>query len=90
MTEPAVIAIYNGTTSTRAIAFDLGAVGVVGAQREMTVVWECGSGRPVHPAIVWQRRCLGRGPSWGWRSRSRSRRWGRAFRCDSCEPWGLL
>ncbi len=90
MNEPAVTAIDQGTTSTRAIAFDLGAVGVAGAQRETTVVWERVTGRPVQPAIVWQERCLGRGPSSGWRSRSRSRRWLRAFRCDSYEPWGLL
>ena len=86
MTEPAVIAIDQGTTSTRAIAFDLGAVGVAGAQRETTVVWERVSGRPAvrRGLSTW------RGPSRGWRSRSRSRRWLRAFRCDSCEPWGLL
>jgi glycerol kinase len=36
-------------------ATDLAAVGITN-QRETTVVWERASGRPVHPAIVWQDR----------------------------------
>ena len=36
-------------------ASDLHAIGITN-QRETTVVWERGSGRPVHPAIVWQDR----------------------------------
>jgi glycerol kinase len=36
-------------------AGDLEAIGITN-QRETTVVWERGSGRPVHPAIVWQDR----------------------------------
>jgi glycerol kinase len=41
-------------------ASDLRAIGVTN-QRETTVVWERESGRPVHPAIVWQdRRTAGR------------------------------
>ena len=36
-------------------ASDLDAIGITN-QRETTVVWERGSGRPVHPAIVWQDR----------------------------------
>ncbi len=32
---------------------DLAAVGLTN-QRETTVVWERGTGRPIHPAIVWQ------------------------------------
>jgi glycerol kinase len=37
---------------------DAGAIAAVGItnQRETTVLWERGSGRPVHPAIVWQDR----------------------------------
>ncbi|MEM1445794.1 MAG: glycerol kinase GlpK [Planctomycetota bacterium] len=34
---------------------DLSAVGIAN-QRETTVVWERGTGRPIHPAIVWQDR----------------------------------
>ncbi|WP_419860794.1 glycerol kinase GlpK [Candidatus Palauibacter sp.] len=106
MTVTAVVAIDQGTTSTRAIAFDLAGTGVASAQRELpqsypmpgrvehdperirddavgvarevieaaealgyqvaaigitnqretTVVWERASGRPIHPAIVWQDR----------------------------------
>jgi glycerol kinase len=41
-------------------ARDLAALGITN-QRETTVVWERRSGRPVHPAIVWQdRRTAGR------------------------------
>jgi glycerol kinase len=36
-------------------AGDLTAIGITN-QRETTVVWERASGRPVHPAIVWQDR----------------------------------
>jgi len=36
-------------------ASDLAAIGLA-SQRETTVVWERRSGRPVHPAIVWQDR----------------------------------
>jgi glycerol kinase len=36
-------------------AADLSAIGLTN-QRETTVVWERSSGRPVHPAIVWQDR----------------------------------
>lgn len=109
--RPAILAIDQGTTSSRAIAFDLNggvagaaqqplpqhyprdgwveqdpediwrtvldtarraaaearskgfslaAIGIVN-QRETTVVWDRGSGRPVHNAIVWQdRRGAGR------------------------------
>ncbi|WP_423924890.1 glycerol kinase GlpK [Candidatus Palauibacter sp.] len=103
---PALVAIDQGTTSTRAIAFDLSGKPVATAQRELpqsypapgwvehdperirddaievtrevigaaealghpveaigltnqretTVVWERASGRPIHPAIVWQDR----------------------------------
>ena len=103
---PALVAIDQGTTSSRAIAFDLEGRPVATAQRELpqsypapgwvehdaerirddvvavtrqvveaadalgyraeaigitnqretTVVWERASGRPVHPAIVWQDR----------------------------------
>ena len=106
MTATVVVAIDQGTTSTRAIAFDLAGTGVASAQRELpqsyprpgrvehdperirddavgvarevieaaealgyqvaaigitnqretTVVWERASGRPIHPAIVWQDR----------------------------------
>ncbi|MGE5226599.1 MAG: FGGY family carbohydrate kinase, partial [Planctomycetaceae bacterium] len=36
-------------------AADLAAIGIAN-QRETTVVWERRTGRPVHPAIVWQDR----------------------------------
>ena len=36
-------------------ARDLAAIGITN-QRETTVVWERATGRPVHPAIVWQDR----------------------------------
>jgi glycerol kinase len=36
-------------------AADLAAIGIAN-QRETTVVWDRGTGRPVHPAIVWQDR----------------------------------
>ena len=36
-------------------AADVAAVGITN-QRETTVVWERGSGKPIHPAIVWQDR----------------------------------
>ena len=36
-------------------ADDLAAIGITN-QRETTVVWERATGRPVHPAIVWQDR----------------------------------
>jgi len=36
-------------------AGDLAAIGIAN-QRETTIVWERGSGEPVHPAIVWQDR----------------------------------
>jgi glycerol kinase len=38
-----------------ATAGDLRAIGITN-QRETTIVWERASGRPVHPAIVWQDR----------------------------------
>lgn len=106
MTEPLVLALDQGTTSTRAMLFGLdgraraqasaplaqsyprdgwvehdpeaifsdsvavlraaadkagvalGAVAALGVanQRETTVVWDRASGRPIHPAIVWQDR----------------------------------
>ena len=106
MTEPLVLALDQGTTSTRAILFErsgnplgdasrpleqaypqdgwvehdaeaifeaavavmrqtlettgtglaeVAALGITN-QRETTVVWERGSGRPIHPAVVWQDR----------------------------------
>ena len=36
-------------------ARDIAAIGITN-QRETTVVWERGSGRPIHPAVVWQSR----------------------------------
>src|SRR5215210_5196839 len=106
MAEPLLLALDQGTTSTRAVLFDrtgtalgdaarplaqsyprdgwvehdaeeifqasvgvlrealgagrtsAGAVVALGItnQRETTVVWERASGRPIHPAIVWQDR----------------------------------
>ena len=38
-----------------ASAGDVAAIGITN-QRETTVVWERDSGRPIHPAIVWQSR----------------------------------
>jgi glycerol kinase len=42
-------------TRARIDAADLAAIGITN-QRETTVVWERATGRPVHPAIVWQSR----------------------------------
>ena len=36
-------------------ASELGAIGITN-QRETTVVWERATGRPIHPAVVWQSR----------------------------------
>jgi glycerol kinase len=106
MADPVILALDQGTTSTRAIAFDPGggaladasrplrqsyprdgwvehdaeeiwtacvevlretvekvgrpasdiaAIGVTN-QRETVVIWDRGTGRPIHPAIVWQDR----------------------------------
>ena len=41
--------------SARLAATDIAAMGITN-QRETTVVWERASGRPIHPAIVWQDR----------------------------------
>lgn len=104
--SPAILALDQGTTSTRAIAFDLDGVALATSQRELpqsypepgwvehdaetirddaievtrevlerveaegyrvetigitnqretTVVWDRGTGTPIHPAIVWQDR----------------------------------
>ncbi|MBI1928496.1 glycerol kinase GlpK [Candidatus Poribacteria bacterium] len=37
----------------RGVGHQIAAIGVTN-QRETTVVWERGTGRPIHPAIVWQ------------------------------------
>ena len=55
--------IWRATVSTlkRAVAFaratpaDIAAIGITN-QRETTVVWDRATGRPIHPAIVWQDR----------------------------------
>ena len=36
-------------------ARDLAAIGITN-QRETTIVWERATGRPIHPAVVWQSR----------------------------------
>ena len=41
--------VLAGTTE------DVAAIGITN-QRETTLVWDCGTGRPVAPAIVWQDR----------------------------------
>jgi sugar (pentulose or hexulose) kinase len=60
-----VAAIDQGTTSSRCIA-----VGISN-QRETTLVWERDSGRPAHPAIVWQ----------DTRTETQLRRFDKVFRC---------
>ena len=35
------------------VADEIAAIGVAN-QRETTVVWERSTGRPIHPAVVWQ------------------------------------
>jgi glycerol kinase len=41
--------------AARLPAADVGAIGIT-CQRETTVVWERTTGRPIHPAVVWQSR----------------------------------
>jgi glycerol kinase len=48
-------AAHGALANARASASDVAAIGITN-QRETTVVWERSSGRPIHPAIVWQSR----------------------------------
>jgi glycerol kinase len=48
-------AARGALANARARASDVAAIGITN-QRETTVVWERRSGRPIHPAIVWQSR----------------------------------
>ncbi len=51
-----VLAVTRGALeNARLGARDVAAIGITN-QRETTVVWERSTGRPVHPAIVWQDR----------------------------------
>lgn len=47
--------LVEALTSARLAPQDLRAIGITN-QRETTVVWDRATGRPVHPAIVWQSR----------------------------------
>ncbi len=58
--ETVVVTAAEALADAGIAATDLVAIGITN-QRETTVVWERGSGRPVHRAIVWQdRRTAGR------------------------------
>ena len=49
-----VLAVVAGALARLSIkASELAAVGITN-QRETTVLWEKASGRPIHPAVVWQ------------------------------------
>ncbi len=51
-----VLAVTRGALENAKLAAkDIAAIGITN-QRETTVVWERRSGKPVHPAIVWQDR----------------------------------
>lgn len=51
--ERARTVIFESMAKARLTAGDLAAIGVTN-QRETTVVWDPRTGRPCHPAIVWQ------------------------------------
>jgi glycerol kinase len=53
--ETQLRAARGALANARARAADVAAIGITN-QRETTVVWERASGRPIHPAIVWQSR----------------------------------
>jgi glycerol kinase len=53
--ETQLRAARGALANARARASDVAAIGITN-QRETTVVWERRSGRPIHPAIVWQSR----------------------------------
>jgi glycerol kinase len=53
--ETQLRAARGALANARARAADVAAIGITN-QRETTVVWERGSGRAIHPAIVWQSR----------------------------------
>jgi glycerol kinase len=53
--ETQLRAARGALANARARAADVVAIGITN-QRETTVVWERGSGRAIHPAIVWQSR----------------------------------
>src|SRR5437773_1670559 len=52
----ATVAVGREALRTSGVAArELAAIGITN-QRETTVVWERGTGRPIHPAVVWQSR----------------------------------
>jgi len=53
--ESQLRAARGALAKAKATAADVAAIGITN-QRETTVVWERASGRPIHPAIVWQSR----------------------------------
>jgi glycerol kinase len=50
-----VATVGEAMAKAAATAADVAAIGITN-QRETVVVWDRGSGRPIHPAIVWQDR----------------------------------
>jgi glycerol kinase len=73
--------IQQALTDAGIQAGEIAGIGITN-QRETTVLWERGSGKPIHNAIVWQCRrtapicdelrnqgregCSGRRPAWSW------------------------
>jgi glycerol kinase len=53
--DDTVACVREALTAAKLQARDIAAIGITN-QRETTVLWERASGRPIHPAIVWQDR----------------------------------
>ena len=53
--QSVVAVLREAVTQARIAAHEIAAIGITN-QRETTVIWERASGRPIHPAIVWQDR----------------------------------
>ena len=51
----AAVAVLREVTEATGRAADIAAIGITN-QRETVVVWDRATGRPIHPAIVWQDR----------------------------------
>ncbi len=53
--DDVVACVREALATAKLKASDIAAIGITN-QRETTVLWERGSGKPIHPAIVWQDR----------------------------------
>lgn len=51
--ESTLHAVYEMVDNSGALMSDVVAIGITN-QRETTIVWDRNSGKPIHPAIVWQ------------------------------------